>query len=167
MANVSNPTKKSDEGQGFGGQGGQSQASKAAQSVQGAAAGTMERAQEAATYVADKAKSAASSAMHSAEGAASYVGQKAGDATTAVGGSLKSLGSTIRENTPGKSMVSDASCAVADTLESAGRYLEDEGLSGISEDMTNMIRRNPIPALLIAVGVGFLMARAMSSSRSY
>ena len=168
MANVSNPTKKSDEGQAFGGQGGQG--AKSGQGNQGSsasvAAGTMERAQEAATYVADKAKSAASSAMHSAEGAASYVGQKAGDATAAVGGSLKSLGGTIRENTP-KGMVGDASCAVADTLESAGRYLEDEGLSGISEDMTNMIRRNPIPALLIAVGVGFLLARAMSSSRSY
>jgi hypothetical protein len=154
MANVSNPMKtKSEEGQGFPGQ-------------QTAAAAT-DRAKEAATYVGDKAKSMASSAMHSAEDAAGYVGQKAGDATTAVGGSLKSLGSTIRESTPSDSMVSSASCAVADSLESAGRYIEEEGLSGISEDMTNMIRRNPIPALLIGVGVGFLIARAMTPSRTY
>jgi hypothetical protein len=154
MANVSNPMKtKSDEGQAFPGQ----------QTATAAA----ERAKEAATYVGDKAKSAASSAMHSAEDAATYVGQKAGDATTAVGGSLKSLGSSLREHTPDESMVSGASCAVADSLESAGRYIEEEGLSGITEDVTNMIRRNPLPAQLIGVGVGFLLARAMTSSRSY
>lgn len=154
MANVSNPMKtKSEEGQGFPGQ----------QST----AAVADRAKEAATYVGDKAKSAASSAMHSAEDAANYVGQKAGDATAAVGGSLKSLGSSLREHTPSESMVSGASCAVADSLESAGRYIEEEGLTGISEDITNMIRRNPIPALLIGVGVGFLMARAMTSSRNY
>jgi hypothetical protein len=57
-----------------------------------------------------------------------------------------------------------AANSVADTLDSAGRYLEEEGLSGISEDMSAMIRRNPIPALLIGVGIGFLLGRSMASS---
>ena len=35
----------------------------------------------------------------------------------------------------------------------------DQGFSGLAEDMTTMIRRNPIPALLIGFGLGFLLAR--------
>ena len=43
--------------------------------------------------------------------------------------------------------------------ENTGRYLQEEGLKGIAEDVTNLIRRNPIPALLAGVGVGFLIGR--------
>jgi hypothetical protein len=48
---------------------------------------------------------------------------------------------------------------VASALDSSGRYLEEQGLSGMAEDVTNLIRRNPIPAMLIGVGLGFLLAR--------
>jgi hypothetical protein len=173
MANVTNPARKSDENTSFGSQsgshqGGQSGASSGSQQDRlGAAASTVaERGKEAANYVADKAKSAASTLQHSAEGAASYVGTKAGDATSAVGSGLKSLGDTIRESGPKGDMMKGATCAVADTLDQAGQYLQEEGLSGIAEDMTSMVRRNPIPALLVAVGVGFLLARA-TAPRSY
>jgi hypothetical protein len=119
-----------------------------------------EKAKDTASSVAQSAEDAAIYVGHKAEDAASYVGHKAEDATAAVGGSLKSLGSTIRENTPRSGMVGEASSAVADTLESTGRYLQEEGLKGITEDVANLIRRNPIPALLAGVGVGFLIARA-------
>jgi len=125
--------------------------------------GTVDRAKDAAAAVADKAKETASNVMHSAENAASYVGHRAEDATSAVGGGLKSLGSTIREHAPNSGMIGDASAGVAKTLESAGRYLQEEGLKGVADDVTNLIRRNPIPALLVAVGVGFLLARATTS----
>ena len=36
-------------------------------------------------------------------------------------------------------------------------------LREIGDDLTNLIRRNPIPALLLGVGVGFLLARAIRS----
>jgi hypothetical protein len=32
----------------------------------------------------------------------------------------------------------------------------------MAEDFTNLVRRNPIPALLIGVAFGFLVARATS-----
>jgi hypothetical protein len=119
-----------------------------------------EKAKDAACSVAQSAEDAASYVGKKAEDAAAYVGHKAVDTTSAVGGGLKSLGNTIRENTPHSGMVGEASSAVADTLESTGRYLQEEGLKGITEDVTNLIRRNPIPALLVGVGVGFLIARA-------
>jgi hypothetical protein len=60
-------------------------------------------------------------------------------------------------------VLGSASSAVASTLESSGRYLQEHGLSGVGEDLTNMIRKNPVPALLMAVGIGFLIARATRS----
>jgi len=34
-------------------------------------------------------------------------------------------------------------------------------VSDMANDLSGVIRRNPIPALLIAAGLGFIMARAM------
>jgi hypothetical protein len=106
---------------------------------------------------------AGSSIAQTAENAAAYVGRKADDATTAVGGGLKSFGNTIRAHALHDDIVGEASSAVADTLESTGRYLQEEGLKGIAEELTILIRRNPVPALLAAFGAGFLIARATTS----
>jgi hypothetical protein len=122
--------------------------------------GPAERASSVASSFAEKARDAASSVAQSAEDAATYVGHKAEDATAAVGGGLKSLGHTIRDHTSQSGMVGEASSAVANSLESTGRYLQEEGLEGMAADVTSLIRRNPIPALLVGFGVGFLIARA-------
>jgi hypothetical protein len=114
----------------------------------------------AATAALETARDYASQAGKKAGEAASYVGQKAEDAASAVGTGMKSLAGTIRESAPREGMLGSAGSAVASTLESGGRYLEEHGLSGIGEDLTEVIRRNPIPALLIGIGVGFLIARA-------
>jgi len=122
------------------------------------------KAKDAANDTANKAKDMASSVSQKVGDAASFVGQKAEDATSAMGAGMKSLGGTIRENLPRTGMAGTASSAVADTLESGGRYLQEHGLGGIGSDLTTLIRRNPIPALLIGIGTGFLLARATSRS---
>jgi len=122
-----------------------------------------DNAKDAASSIGDKAKDAASSVAQKAEDIASNVGQKAEDATTAVGDSMKNLAGTIRENAPHGGFVGSASSTVADTLESGGRYLQEEGLKGIGEDLTNLIKRNPIPALLVGIGLGYMIARATRS----
>jgi hypothetical protein len=48
---------------------------------------------------------------------------------------------------------------VADALESSGRYLQEEGVKDVAEDVTNLIRRYPIPALLIGLAAGYLVAK--------
>ena len=73
---------------------------------------------------------------------------------------MKNLAGTIRDKTREQGVVGAAGSAVADTLESGGRYLQHQGLSGIGDDLTNMIRRNPVPAVLLGIGVGYLIARA-------
>jgi hypothetical protein len=77
---------------------------------------------------------------------------------------MESLAGSIRERTPHSGIIAGAGGAVADTLERGGRYLQEEGLSGIGKDLTELVRRNPIPALLIALGVGFLIARSTTRS---
>jgi hypothetical protein len=55
--------------------------------------------------------------------------------------------------------------AVAGGLERSGEYLKDQGFTGMAGDLTEMIKRNPIPALMFGIGVGFILAR-LTSPRS-
>jgi hypothetical protein len=112
--------------------------------------------------VVDKAKEAGATLAQKAGEATSFVGKKADDATAAVGAGMKSVASTIREKGPGNGVLGSAGSAVADTLDQGGRYLQEKGLSGIGHDMTEVIRRNPIPAVLVGIGLGYLMARALT-----
>jgi hypothetical protein len=121
--------------------------------------GTTARAQDQASGLIDKAKQAASSVADKARDVASGLGQKAEGATEAVGSGMQSLAGTIRDRGPQGGILGGASSGVASALDSSGRYLEEQGLSGMAEDVTNLIRRNPIPAMLIGVGLGFLLAR--------
>jgi len=86
----------------------------------------------------DAAKDKASNIADSVSGAASYAGQKAEEATSSVG----------------------------EALESTGQYLKEDGLHHIASDLTELIRRNPVPAMLIGIGLGFLFAQASSRRNS-
>lgn len=97
------------------------------------------------------------------DSATSGIGGKAEYAAVAVGAGMESLGETIREHSPKEGILGNASYAVSDRLESGGHYLEEKGLKGIGEDVTNMIRSNPVPALLVGIGLGFLLAKIMRS----
>jgi hypothetical protein len=119
-----------------------------------------DKARDTAANVADKAGDMAKQAYDKAGQYASAAGDKADDAVESVGSGMKSFAGTIRENMPNKGMLGSASESVAGALESGGRYLEDRGLSGIGNDVTDLIKRNPVPAVLLALGLGFMLACA-------
>jgi hypothetical protein len=121
------------------------------------------QAKNAASNLAGQARDAASAAGNRLSDAASYAGDRAEDATSSVGGSMKSLASQVRQNAPHEGMLGSAAGYAASALDRTGSYLQDQGISGMAEDFTGLIRRNPIPALLIGVAVGFLIARATTS----
>ena len=132
------------------------------------------QAKDAASNVADKAKSTAGTVMETAKDVASgmadtagniasTVGKKAEQATEAVGGGMRSLGETIREHSPSSGFLGGATSSVAGALESGGSYLEQEGLSGIGRDVTNLLRRYPFAALAVGVCMGYMLARALRS----
>ena len=128
-----------------------------------AAAGAGEKMKEGAGGVMEKVKDAASHAGQAVGNVASNVGQKAESAVGSVGHGMSALGEKIEEKGPQSGFLGKASHAVADALETSGHYLEEKKLSGMAGDLTDLIRRNPIPALLIGIGLGFLLARTLRS----
>jgi ElaB/YqjD/DUF883 family membrane-anchored ribosome-binding protein len=122
-----------------------------------------EKAREEANTAVDKVKEAATHSGQAVSSAASAVGHKADDLTASAGSGARSLADTVRQQGPSEGMLGRASRAVADTLEQGGKYLEENKLSGMADDFGEMIRRNPLPAVLIGIGIGFLLGRAMRS----
>jgi hypothetical protein len=76
---------------------------------------------------------------------------------------MHSLGEKLHDAAPEHGILGKAADCVANTLEAGGRYLEEKKISGMAGDVTDMIRRNPIPALLVGIGLGFLLARTLRS----
>jgi len=123
-----------------------------------------DKAREAVGIAADKARESVGALGTSASHMASAAVNKADEAVSAAGRRLEDWGEGVRSRTPNEGLLGSASEAVACTLESSGKYLEDHGVSGMVEDVTEMIKRNPIPALFVGIGIGFLLAKATSSS---
>ena len=112
--------------------------------------------------VKDKVQEGAEQAKEMGKQFAQKAGEKADDATAAAGRGMQSVAETIREHTPSTGVVGGAARAVSDTIEKGGRYLESEKLSGMASDFTDVVRNHPVPALFVALGVGFLLGRALS-----
>jgi len=129
------------------------------------AAGFMDKAKETAGNALEKAKDVGGAALGKAGDAASWVGQRADDAVTAAGSGMRSLGETIRDKGPQSGILGGATSAIGGAMETSGEYLE-RGFSGIGDDLSSLIRRNPVVSCLIGVGLGFMLARLTSSSRS-
>jgi ElaB/YqjD/DUF883 family membrane-anchored ribosome-binding protein len=118
--------------------------------------GTVE---SATTQAGEAVQQTASSAMSKAQELAGTASKRVDEATAALGERVRSAGSTLRERGPRDGMLGTATGSVADSLEQTGRYIQEEGLVGMAEDITELIRRNPIPAMLVGVGIGFMLAK--------
>lgn len=115
--------------------------------------------ENAASAAGESAQQAASSALNKAQEMATNAGKRVDEATTALGQHVQSMAGNLRERGPQEGMFGTASGAVADRLDTAGRYLQEEGVMGMAEDVTELIRRNPIPSMLVGIGIGYMLAR--------
>jgi len=138
-------------------------AGKMADKAKDAAGGVMDKAKDMASGVADKASDMAHNVADKARDFASGAGHRAEDLTHRAGSGMESLGGAIRDHLPQGGTAGQVAGRVADNVESAGRYLQEEGISGMADDLTDLVRRNPIPALLVGIGLGYLIARATRS----
>lgn len=118
----------------------------------------------------DKMSGPSSSGMPEANGAVAEMKAKAqalgvtaasmaGEAATAVGETMGSLASVIRDNAPHEGTIASAATAVAGGLESASSYLQEKAHENIATDLTAVIRRYPVQSLLVGVGLGYVLAR--------
>jgi hypothetical protein len=117
----------------------------------------LEKVKDAGSQAADMAKAAAASVGEMASQTAAAVGKEANNLTAGAGTGIKKLGDLIGAKGPHDGVLGSASQAVAETLKEGGQYLEDAKLSGMFEDVTQLIRRNPVPALLVGIGLGIGM----------
>jgi hypothetical protein len=126
------------------------------------ASNVADQAKHAADAVKDKAKQAGEYVKDKAGQAGEFVRDKAEQATTSAGKGMESLAGTIRDRGPQAGIMGRATSTVADTLDRTGHYLEDQGLSGMAEDLTTLVRNHPLPAVLVGIGLGFMLARLTS-----
>jgi uncharacterized protein YjbJ (UPF0337 family) len=68
------------------------------------------------------------------------------------------VGATVQET------AATAARAVADTVKGTGGYLQATGMDRITGDLTGLIRRYPIPAVLIGLGIGLLVGRSLGKA---
>jgi len=123
----------------------------------------IDRAKDFAGQALQKGKEAAGQASDKAGEAASMVGRKVDDATHAVGSGIKNLADRIKDGGPQEGFLGQATRQVADTIKEGGAYLEQGGFSGMTKDVTDLIRRNPVPAVVLGLGLGFLLGRMLRS----
>jgi len=83
---------------------------------------------------------------------------KANEAATVVGEKMGSLAGVIREKAPREGTLGTTATKVADGLESASDYLQEKKFDHLREDLRGLVRRYPLQALLVGLGLGFLLA---------
>jgi hypothetical protein len=138
-------------------------ASSLATKAKEAGATAIEKGKEAGSAAIDKTKDAVSSFVGTMEDMASTIGHQAEGAVGATGGAMKSLAGTIRDKGPESGMLHNVTSGVASGLESGGAYLQDHNLHGMAKDVTDLVRRYPLQAILVGVGVGFCVGRLSRS----
>jgi len=85
--------------------------------------------------------------------------ERVGGATKAAGETMSSWAGTIRESAPQEGTIGSAARTVANQLDNAGSYLQDNTFENMARDVTALIRRYPIQSLLVGLGVGYLFSR--------
>ena len=136
--------------------------------------GTMGGTQNVGGNVADRARDMARGATETARDAATGVMDRARDVAGNVADKARDVAGTVADTA--RDWASGAVGAVADTdvvnkageyvsdaWESGSRYFQEHNFKDMADDVAGVIRRNPIPALLVGIGLGFVLARSMRS----
>jgi uncharacterized protein YjbJ (UPF0337 family) len=77
---------------------------------------------------------------------------------SAVGERIGALAEVIRDKAPHDGAVGTAATTVAGKLDVAGSYLQEKNLEHMLGDLSGMIRRYPVPSLLVGLSIGYLLA---------
>jgi len=109
--------------------------------------------------IAQSAVNAYSDARSKVQEVGSAAAEKLGGATKTVGEQMSSVAATIRDTAPQEGLMGSAAKTVANQLEDAGSYLQDQTFENMSRDILALVRRYPLQSLLIGLGIGYLFSR--------
>ena len=88
----------------------------------------------------------------------STAARKANEGAPVIGEKMKSLANVIREKAPHEGKMGTTATKVAGGLESVSYYLQEKKFEHLGEDLSGLVRRYPLQALLVGLGLGFLLA---------
>lgn len=90
----------------------------------------------------------------------SRVGRMAEAATTTAHELASEMTKTVSEaGTTAQKMATTAASSVADTVARAGAFLPE-----LPSGLTDLVRRYPVPSLLVGMGLGFLLGRSLAGT---
>jgi uncharacterized protein YjbJ (UPF0337 family) len=125
----------------------------------GVARNAGQEAENAKQNISQSAANAYGDAKAKAQELGTAAAEKVGSATKVVGEKMSSVAGTIRGNVSQEGTMGSAAQTVANQLDNAGSYLQDNALENMAQDVSGLIRRYPIPSLLIGIGIGYLLSR--------
>jgi hypothetical protein len=121
------------------------------------------KAKEVAASAGEMAGYATNAVGAMASRAACDIGKEADHLTASAGTCIEGLGDRLSKNAPHSGILGNTSQAVAGAVREGGEYLQSAKLSGMTEDVAHLVRRNPIPAILIAIGLGWFVGRNLKT----
>lgn len=130
------------------------------------ASAVVQRAEDVASDVSHKAQDWAGNVADKAQETAAAVVHKADDGIAAVGHQMTALGGKVRSTAPHNGAIGSAASAVADELQAGGHYLEGHGIEAIGKDLTEVVRKHPVPSVLVGFGLGCLIGMLLFQRRS-
>jgi ElaB/YqjD/DUF883 family membrane-anchored ribosome-binding protein len=125
------------------------------------AAGTVINAAQSAK---DKVGDAAAAAMRKVSEAGRQVSDQLDEKRETAADVLQSTASAIHEKAedlPGGETVENVAHSAADKLEATAGYIRKHDIKAMLSDIQAFVKRNPVPSVLIAASIGFLIGRAL------
>jgi ElaB/YqjD/DUF883 family membrane-anchored ribosome-binding protein len=104
----------------------------------------------------DAASQVKSAAADVGQAAAAKVDNKRGAAASTIDAAAARLDS-------GGQRVASMAHGAADKLNSTADYIRENDLNAMAADVKTLVKNNPVPALLGAAALGFVLAKAFSS----
>lgn len=96
------------------------------------------------------------------KGAATDIMAGADRATVRAGEVVESAADNLRERLPGSGKVGEMADVVSRGVKQTSVYLQEQGVSGIVDDLEILVRRYPLQTLLVGLGCGYLLSRVHS-----
>ena len=91
------------------------------------------------------------------------IGKQTDELAASAGVGVQAMGDRLSQCCPQSGLLGTASQTIARTVKEGGEYLEEAKLSGMTADVASVIRKNPLSAILIALGLGWCVGRKMRS----
>jgi len=117
--------------------------------------------------VGDKISDTATQVKQKASDLGHMAADKIDNNREAAASGLDKMASTLHdkaEGLPGGEKVTSLAHATADKFSSTADYVRSHDVNRMMSDVETIVKNNPGPSLLIAAALGFLVARAFSSS---